>query len=73
MPQVGPPMGVVIGAVFGGTAVLMIALFAARHHSQSKIDYVLFDAGWQFQMVLESPLVVDANQVAAAAAAPSAS
>ena len=31
------------------------------HHSQSKIDYVLFDAGWQFQMVLESPLLVDAG------------
>jgi hypothetical protein len=28
--------------------------------------------GWQFQMVLDSPVVLDASQVAAAAAAPSA-
>lgn len=72
LPQVGPPMGVVMGAVFGGSAALMITIFAVMHHSQSKIDYVLFDAGWQFQMVLQSPLVVDASQVGAAAAAPSA-
>jgi hypothetical protein len=70
LPQAGPPMGVVIGASLGGTAALLAILFAVGHHSQSKMDYVLFDAGWQFQMVLQSPLVVDAGQVAAAAAAP---
>jgi hypothetical protein len=72
LPKVGPPMGVVIGAVLGGSAALMITIFALSRHSQNKIDYVLFDAGWQFQMVLQSPLVVDASQVAAGAAAPSA-
>jgi hypothetical protein len=72
LPKVGPPMGVVIGASLGGTAALLAILFAVGHHSQSKMDYVLFDAGWQFQMVLENPLVVDASQVAAAAAAPGA-
>jgi hypothetical protein len=70
LPKVGPPMGVVIGAVVGGSAALMITIFALSRHSQNKIDYVLFDAGWQFQMVLQSPLVVDAGQVATAAAAP---
>jgi len=65
-------MGEVIGAVFGGAAALTITMLALAHHSQSKIDYVLFDAGWQFQMVLQSPLVVDANQVAASAATPGA-
>jgi type IV secretion system protein VirB10 len=72
LPQVGPSPGLVIGASLGGTAALLAILFAVGHHSQSKIDYVLFDAGWQFQMVLQSPLVVDAAQVAASAAAPSA-
>jgi hypothetical protein len=27
---------------------------------------VLFDNGWQFQMVLQSPLTLDAGQIAAA-------
>ncbi len=72
LPHVGPPMGVVIGASLGGTAALLAILFAVGHHSQSKMDYVLFDAGWQFQMVLDSPLVIDADRAAAAVAAPSA-
>ena len=72
LPQVGPSPGLVIGASLGGTAALLAILFAVGHHSQSKIDYVLFDAGWQFQMVLESPLVVDPSQVAASVAAPAA-
>jgi type IV secretion system protein VirB10 len=68
----GPSPAVITGAMLGGGAALMILIFAAAHHSQSKVDYVLFDAGWQFQMVLQSPLMVDADRVAAAAAAPSA-
>jgi hypothetical protein len=35
-------------------------------------DFVVFDVGWQFQMVLDSPVVLDAAQVAAAATTPSA-
>jgi hypothetical protein len=35
-------------------------------------DFVLYDAGWQFQMILDSPVTLDAAQVTAAAtAAPS--
>lgn len=71
LPQVGPNPAVVAGAMIGGSAALMVLIIATMHHSQSKIDYVLFDAGWQFQMVLESPLLVDAGQAAAAVAAPS--
>jgi type IV secretion system protein VirB10 len=67
----GPNPAVVTGAMLGGAAALGILIFALAHHSQSKVDYVLFDAGWQFQMILQSPLVVDASQVAAAAAVPS--
>ncbi|MDE3149559.1 MAG: hypothetical protein KGL37_08825 [Acidobacteriota bacterium] len=71
-PQVGPPMGVVIGAMLGVFAAFTIAMFAWMHHRQTNVNYVLFDAGWQFQMVLSSPLTLDAAQVAAAASAPSA-
>jgi hypothetical protein len=42
------------------------------HHRANNYDFVVFDVGWQFQMVLDSPVVLDASQVAAAAAAPSA-
>lgn len=67
----GPSPAVVTGAVLGGGAAIMVLAFAIMHHQQSKIDYVLFDAGWQFQMVLESPLVIDAAQVAPVPSAPS--
>ena len=32
----------------------------------------LFDAGWQFEMILENPVSLDADRVAAAIAGPSA-
>jgi hypothetical protein len=37
------------------------------HHSANNTDFVLYDAGWQFQMVLDSPITLDSAQVAAAA------
>lgn len=69
-PQnVGPPKGAIIGGVLGGfTALVVAAILLARHNNTSDADYVLFDAGWQFQMTLQSPLEVDADRVTAAAA-----
>ena len=72
LPQVGPPMGVVIGATTGGFAAITIGMLVWMHHRANNYDFVVFDVGWQFQMVLDSPVVLDASQVAAAAAAPSA-
>jgi type IV secretion system protein VirB10 len=72
LPQVGPSKAVVIGSVTGGFAAFMIAMFALGHHRMNSYDFVVFDVGWQFQMVLDSPVVLDAAQVAAAAVAPSA-
>ncbi len=71
-PMPGPPMGVIAGVTIGGTAAFAVLMFALMHHSQSKIDYVLFDAGWQFQMVLQSPLAIDASRATAASTIPSA-
>jgi hypothetical protein len=67
----GPPMGAVIGATFGGLAALLIIGLVFGHHHKSNADYLLFDAGWQFQMTLTTPLVLDPVQVAAAANTPS--
>lgn len=66
LPSVGPSPALVTGAVLGGGVALMVAMLAVAHHRGSP-DYVLFDNGWQFQMVLQSPLTLDAGQVASAA------
>jgi type IV secretion system protein VirB10 len=72
LPQVGPSKAVVIGATTGGFAAFTIGMLLWAHHRANSYDFVVFDVGWQFQMVLDSPVVLDAAQVAAAAAAPSA-
>jgi hypothetical protein len=70
LPQVGPSPVKVIGITFGALAALIVTGIIFGRHHQANADYVLFDAGWQFQMTLTSPLAVDASQAAAAAATP---
>jgi hypothetical protein len=73
-PAVQPPashMGAVVGLAVGG-AVAVIVTFVLMTHHQGGGNTLLFDTGWQFEMVLESPLSVDAVSVAAAAATPTA-
>jgi hypothetical protein len=72
LPQVGPPMGAVIGGTLGGAAAITIGMLVWAHHRANNYDFVVFDVGWQFQMVLDSPVLLDASQVAAAASVPSA-
>jgi len=68
LPQVGPPMGPIIAGVFGGVGVLVVlAVLTHRHHGSA--DYVLFDSGWQFDMVLNAPLTLESSRVGAAIAA----
>jgi hypothetical protein len=66
----GPNPAVVIGASLGGFAVLTGVIFALAHRNAKNVDYLLFDNGWQFAMVLQSALTLDANKVAASAAIP---
>jgi hypothetical protein len=73
LPRVGPNPAVVGGAIGGGFAALVIGMLVWAHHRVNNTDFLLYDAGWQFQMILDSPLTLDAAQVAAAAATPSAS
>ena len=68
LPQVGPPKGLIIGLSLGGTAALVILGVIGAHHHANNTDFVLYDAGWQFQMILDSPVTLNAAQVAAAAA-----
>jgi hypothetical protein len=72
LPRMGPNPAVVGGAVAGGFVAILIGAFAWAHHNVKNTDFLLFDNGWQFQMVLESPLTLDTGKVAAAAAMPAA-
>ncbi len=72
LPQVGPSPAVIGGVAGGISALIIIGMLVGAHHRANNIDFVLYDAGWQFQMVLDSPVTLDAAQVSAAAATPSA-
>ncbi len=77
----GPPIGApglygggggnpaIIAGIVGGTAAAFVigTLIAVHHRTNKESDFVLFDAGWQFQMVLDSPVTLDVAQVAASA------
>jgi hypothetical protein len=54
-PNYGPAIGLGVG---GAVAVVAIAIIAAHH----RYDYFWYDVGWQFDMVLQSPLTVDAER-----------
>jgi hypothetical protein len=65
LPQVGPPKGPIIGAALGGMAAFVITgiLLGRRHSGAEPPD---FDIGFQFEMVLQTPLRLDGTRVAAA-------
>jgi len=69
LPQMGPSPAVVAGAMIGGSAAFTLLLIGVAHHQRSKIDYVLFDAGWQFQMTIENPLVLNTDRIASTVSA----
>jgi hypothetical protein len=70
LPQVGPPKGAIIGGVLGGFAAITIGMLIWAHHRVNSYDFAAFDVGWQFQMVLDGPVTLDASQITAAAAMP---
>lgn len=70
LPQVGPSKGVIIGASVGVMVGILALSFAWAHHQANTVDYVVFDSGWQFAMVLSRPLILDALHVNEAASLP---
>ena len=58
------------GVGLGVLAGAFVGIFAWAHHRAGSFDYVVFDSGWQFTMVLQHPLTLDAGQVAAASPVP---
>jgi hypothetical protein len=63
LPHVGPPTGVIVGLVAAGVAAAVIAIVALHRGA----TYFYYSPGWQFEMTLERPLVLDADAVANAA------
>jgi hypothetical protein len=57
-------------AFTAGPIAFGAAIFALFHFAGQHGDYLIDPAGWQFQMVIQSPLTVDVSRVSAAAAAP---
>jgi hypothetical protein len=53
-PNYGPAIAIGVG---GAAAAVVIAVIAYHH----RYDYFWYDAGWQFDMVLQSPLTLDAT------------
>jgi hypothetical protein len=70
--QIGPSKGVVIGAGIGASAGILALTLLYAHHRANTIDYVMFDNGWQFSMVLSQPLTLDVLRVNEAASLPAA-
>lgn len=69
LPRLGPSPAKVAGIAAGAAAAGIVTLvLLARHRGAD----ALFDAGWQFEMILQSPLSLDAERVSAAIAGPSA-
>jgi hypothetical protein len=66
-PKIGPSRGAVIGigAAAVGCVVLAVILLSRRHQSQGDI---YFQAGWKFDLILQTPLTLDADNVATAVA-----
>ncbi len=67
LPHLGPSPAV-IGGIFAGATGLLVGGLVWGHHRSGMQDMVLRDAGWQFAMVTQSALTLDAGQVKAALA-----
>ena len=65
LPRLGPNPAVVAGVGTAALAGILITVFALGHHRGA---YTSLDAGSQIEMVLQGPLTLDGEQVAAALA-----
>jgi hypothetical protein len=68
----GPSVGLVTGLTVGVAAAVTVALILLNRHAGAAQTDIIFDTGWQFEMVLQNALSLDSASVAVAAATPSA-
>ena len=69
LPRLGPSPAKVAGIAIGATAAAVVTLVLLGRHRGAD---ALFEAGWQFEMILRIPLSLDADRVVAAIAGSSA-
>lgn len=65
-PQVGPPKGPIIAATLGGTVALVVVGILGHRHPPYFDQGRDFDTGFQFEIVLQAPLMLDRARVAEA-------
>lgn len=66
----GPSVGEMVGIGVGATVAFVVTMVLLGHHHNT--GYTLLDAGTQIEILLQNPLTLDADQVAAAVATPNA-
>jgi hypothetical protein len=66
-PLAAPPshLGAIIGVAVASAVVVVLAIVVGAKHGGGHNSF-LFDTGWQFEMVLQSPLSVDVASIATA-------
>lgn len=57
LPHSGPNTGLIVGGLVGTAAIGILAVVLLGHHHAG--NALLFDTGWQFDMVLQSPVMID--------------
>ena len=61
LPHNGPSAGVIAGIAIATVAPLILVLLF--HHRGGNSDFIVHDAGWQFQMKLDAPLTLNTAQI----------
>lgn len=61
LPHVGPSTGAIVGIALAPLVPLVLVLIFHRRAGSS--DFIVHDAGWQFQMKLDAPLTLNTAQI----------
>jgi hypothetical protein len=69
LPQPPTHEGVFIGVAIGSAIAGIVALVLLVHHNGGAYNGIVFDSGWQFEMVLQSPVSLSAADAGVAAGA----
>ena len=72
LPRVGPNPVEIVVPVLGVFTGLATALIIHARHVEKNTDYLIYNSGWNFQMVLDSPLIVDLAKAGALVPPPAA-
>ena len=69
LPSMGPPKSFIIAFVVSAVATTALMVAVLLHRKHEAVSSLFFDTGWEFDIVLQKPLTLDAASVNAAIAA----